>query len=250
MTTEIDNVTDEFSKHELMDRIDCARKMFETLIVDHNAAPLLGEEIDRLHAQFCILSGHALRIRMENSNACNSVGSLDDLKKIVKQYDAVISLNIIPKWTAWHIASMLERVATMGHGEIKGGRLNVLDRLGRVLFTLEIEEEFGRVDKLTLTLDVPRVPQECKAFIEMRFFAAKMANVLEGLIVDNDNKPISSEALSEISKQVDGFYADMAKAGIPAGSVQAKSLFVRSIEQFNSITNPEGAQIESRTNPV
>jgi hypothetical protein len=48
---------------------------------------------------------------------------------------------------------------------------------------------------------------------------------LGGTVVDDGNNAISKEALDEIALQVNEFYAAMAEARIPAGSIRAQRLF-------------------------
>jgi FtsZ-interacting cell division protein ZipA len=98
---------------------------------------------------------------------------------------------------------------------------------GGSLFTLSTNVGVSEAltSRLTLLLDVPCVAPSRDGFGAMAACARSLATRLGGTVVDDGNQPISKAALDEIAGQVNEFYAAMAEAQIPAGSVRAQRLF-------------------------
>lgn len=57
---------DEFSKHELLDRVHTVNMMFDELVVDHPAAALLRKEIDEVAAHLAALYQQAGNVRFDD----------------------------------------------------------------------------------------------------------------------------------------------------------------------------------------
>jgi FtsZ-interacting cell division protein ZipA len=78
---------------------------------------------------------------------------------------------------------------------------------------------------LTLVIDVPRVSNGPAVFDRMMQQAMRMADALNGSVVDDNRAPFGPEAASMIRSQIAQFQSQMAASDLPAGSPQALRLF-------------------------
>lgn len=108
------------------------------------------------------------------------------------------------------------------------------DDEGRLLFTLgnATNAPFTAdnlrsqpVHGLTFLLDVPRVPQGDRQFGAMAEQARRFADSLDGVLVDDNRRPLNDALLATIRRQIGDLQARMSTRGITAGSVQALRLF-------------------------
>lgn len=114
------------------------------------------------------------------------------------------------------------------------GVFSLRDDEGRLLFTLgsannaPITPDNLRSQSLhglTFVLDVPRVPYGDRQFGQMADHARRFAESLDGVLVDDNRRPLSEQLLASIRRQIGDLQARMAARGITAGSVQALRLF-------------------------
>lgn len=109
------------------------------------------------------------------------------------------------------------------------------DEEGRLLFSLQNFEASGFVAEtlrqlsthgLVFLLDVPRVPRGQHAYTLMLDTARRFAEALNGLLVDDNRKPLSEAELLNIRQEyVQKPQAVMEARGIPAGGNLALRLF-------------------------
>ena len=78
---------------------------------------------------------------------------------------------------------------------------------------------------ITFLLDVPRVAQGERAFQQMLEQARRFAEVLPGVLVDDNHQTLSEDSLEPIRRQIAQFQNMMAEQNIPAGSASALRLF-------------------------
>ena len=100
------------------------------------------------------------------------------------------------------------------------GRFTLRDDEGRLLYGLSPRE--GGV---SLTLDVPRVPEFERVFRSMGRFASELAVALGGTLVDDNQNPLNERALEAIGAQLDTVRTNFDAKGIPSGSASALRLF-------------------------
>lgn len=150
-----------------------------------------------------------------------------ELHQFVAEHDAQLSVNIAANGAPWALNTLLAALEKMGFDQRPDGRLMMPDGDGGSLFTLSTNVSVSETmtSRLTLLLDVPCVAPARDGFGAMAACARSLATRLSGTVVDDGNQPISKLALDEISGQVHEFYAAMAEAQIPAGSLRAQRLF-------------------------
>jgi hypothetical protein len=114
------------------------------------------------------------------------------------------------------------------------GRFHLADAAGETLYTLgNSGVELFDADSLralvtrgvTLSLDVPNVPQGPAVFDAMVAGARHLAQELGGELVDAQRAPLTDEMIAAIRAKIEEIQARMAEQGIVAGSVRAQRLF-------------------------
>lgn len=150
-----------------------------------------------------------------------------ELHQFVAEHDAQLSVNILANGAPWAINTLLAALEKQGFDVRPDGRLVMPDGEGGSLFTLSTNVSVADTitSRLTLLLDVPCVAPARDGFGAMAACARSLATRLGGTVVDDGDQAISKPALDEIAGQVSEFYAAMAEAQIPAGSLRAQRLF-------------------------
>ena len=175
-----------------------------------------------------------LRAIADNLNAHPDIPDMNkvmvharELHHFVAEHDAQLSVNIAANGAPWALNTLLAALEKMGFDQRPDGRLMMPDGDGGSLFTLSTNVSVSETmtSRLTLLLDVPCVAPSRDGFGAMAACARSLATRLGGTVVDDGSQPISKLALDEISGQVSEFYAAMAEAQIPAGSMRAQRLF-------------------------
>ncbi|HWU97360.1 MAG TPA: cell division protein ZipA C-terminal FtsZ-binding domain-containing protein [Oxalicibacterium sp.] len=149
------------------------------------------------------------------------------LHHFVNEYDAKLSVNVQSNGAPWSVTTLLAALERQGFDVRPEGRLVMPDGDGGVLFSLSTNVTLAEetTNRLTLLLDVPVVSPARDGFGAMIACARSLSSRLDGTVVDDGSQPLADAALSEISGQLEAFYADMEAADIPAGSTRALRLF-------------------------
>lgn len=149
------------------------------------------------------------------------------LHQFVNEHDAQLGVNIASRGAPWAISTLLAALERQGFDVRPDGRLVMQDGDSGILFSLSTNVTLAEesTSRLTLLLDVPRVARERDGFNAMVACARMLAARLDGQVVDDEGQPLSDAALADIAEQVEGFYQDMDRCQIPAGSVRALRLF-------------------------
>ena len=78
---------------------------------------------------------------------------------------------------------------------------------------------------IVLLLDVPRVADPVRVFDHMRMAAKRMTQTLEGVLVDDNRRPLNDASLAAIRTQVQTTAAALSEANIDPGGARAVRLF-------------------------
>lgn len=114
------------------------------------------------------------------------------------------------------------------------GRFVRCDDEGQVLYVLINQEASGfsvesmktlSTHGVTFLLDVPRVAHGERVFNQMVDLARRFADVMHGVLVDDNRRPLSEAALEPIRRQVGQYQALMAVRNLPAGGPLAQRMF-------------------------
>ncbi|MBS1169679.1 MAG: zipA [Burkholderiaceae bacterium] len=150
------------------------------------------------------------------------------LRQFVIDHDVKLGINVRSNGAPWAIGTLLTALERQGFDVRPDGRFEMLDADGMPLFTLTTNETVAAeyTPRLTLLLDVPRVSLNQNGFDAMIACARTLVKRLDGTIVDDSDQRLTDEVLQDIANQVNAFYEDMELAGIAAGSVRARRLFI------------------------
>ena len=88
----------------------------------------------------------------------------------------------------------------------------------------EVPEDTALRD-ITLSLDVPQVPQSEWAFARLCESAIALAKAMGGVIIDDNGTPIRPEAMDAINTDLETLYTTLETRDLAAGSVLARRLF-------------------------
>lgn len=114
----------------------------------------------------------------------------------------------------------------------EGGRLAWLTDSGATRFTMSRSDGVGfgdgisTVDRLVLLLDVPRSPEDPRAFGRMVDVGRDVAARLQAELVDDQGKPVVDGMATGIDAQLQTLFRQLDQAGLPAGSERAQRVFV------------------------
>ena len=79
--------------------------------------------------------------------------------------------------------------------------------------------------RLSLVLDVPRVPAASRAFERMLEVSHQLAKALDATVVDDNRARLTEAGVKVIRQQLRNVHAAMEAHGIPAGGALASRLF-------------------------
>jgi hypothetical protein len=160
----------------------------------------------------------------------------DALDRFCADLDVQIGLTILKSELGQIAGTRLRGVA-----EAAGFRLNAAghfehaqEETGAALFTLQnYKQEPFSVESLrkmttpgvVFLLDVPRVVDPVRVFDQMRMAAKRMTQTLEGVLVDDNRRPLTDTSLAAIRAQVQATATALREAHIDPGGPRALRLF-------------------------
>ena len=157
-----------------------------------------------------------------------------ELDEFCASVDIQIGINVISNgnlFAGTKIRALAEAAGMLIDGN---GRFVRADDDGNILYVLLNQEAAGfsaesmksmSTHGLTFVLDVPTVAHGDRVFNQMVELAKRFADVLKGVLVDDNRRPLPDTALSPIRQQIAQYQATMAARKLPAGGNLAKRLF-------------------------
>ena len=190
------------------------------------------EQFLRLGAQV----GSEMAAKCDVPDAEDAAHRAEELDSFCADLDVQIGLTIV-KGDLGQIAGTRLR----GVAEASGFRLTpaghfdyVQDETGKTLYSLQnFKQEPFTVEGLrTLSipgvvflLDVPRVAEPVRVFDQMRLVAKRMTQTFEGVLVDDNRRPLNDASLAAIREQVQATAEALRAAHIDPGGPRAMRLF-------------------------
>jgi ZipA, C-terminal FtsZ-binding domain len=160
----------------------------------------------------------------------------EELDRFCADLDVQIGLTILKSELGQIAGTRLRGVA-----EASGFRLSATghfeyaqEETGAVLYTIQnYKQEPFTIESLRRTttpgivfiLDVPRVADPVRVFDQMRMVAKRMTQTLEGVLVDDNRRPITDTSLTAIRAQVQATATGLREAHIDPGGPRALRLF-------------------------
>ena len=149
--------------------------------------------------------------------------------------DIEIAVNVVGKsGVTFAVTKVRGLVESNGLVALDSGEYVMRDELGRVLYTLRnfdpaeppgIKRAGGYLSGLTFALDVPRTPDATRTFERMFMVVMKIADVLQGEVVDDNRKVLTAASRKVIADTITTITAQMEAKGVAAGSATALRLY-------------------------
>jgi len=148
--------------------------------------------------------------------------------------DIQIGINVISQGQAFQGTKLRALAEAAGMTIDSGKRFVRRDEDGNVLYVLLNQDASGFSSEtmktmsthgLTFLLDVPCVAHGDRVFNQMVDQARRFADVLHGVLVDDNRRPLSESALEPIRKQIGQYQTMLAAQHLPAGSPLTQRLF-------------------------
>jgi hypothetical protein len=205
------------------------------LLLANRAGPVSRAELDsfqRLVFEVAAALG-APNVRIDPAAEADRAEALD---RFCADLDVQIGLTILKSELGQIAGTRLRGVA-----EAAGFRINAAghfehaqEETGSAMYTLQnYKQEPFSVESLrkmttpgvVFVLDVPRVSDPVRAFDQMRMVAKRMTQTLEGVLVDDNRRPITDASLAAIRAQVQVTATALREAHIDPGGPRALRLF-------------------------
>ena len=149
--------------------------------------------------------------------------------------DIEIVVNVVGKSGVTFAVTKVRGLAeSNGLVATESGEYVMQDDHGRTLYTLRnidpaeppgIKRSTGYLSGLTFAVDVPRTPDAARTFERMFLVVMKIADVLQGEVVDDNRKVLTASGRKVISDTITSITAQMEARGIAAGSATALRLY-------------------------
>jgi hypothetical protein len=205
------------------------------LLLANRAGPVSRAGLDsfqRLVSELAVALG-APNARIDPAAEADRAEALD---RFCADLDVQIGLTILKSELGQIAGTRLRGVA-----EAAGFRINAAghfehaqEETGAAMYTLQnYKQEPFSVESLrrmttpgvVFVLDVPRVSDPVRVFDQMRMTAKRMTQTLEGVLVDDNRRPITDTSLAAIRAQVQVTAAALRDAHIDPGGPRALRLF-------------------------
>lgn len=205
------------------------------LLLANRAGPVSRAKLDsfqRLVSELAVALG-APNARIDPAAEADRAEALD---RFCADLDVQIGLTILKSELGQIAGTRLRGVA-----EAAGFRINAAghfehaqEETGAAMYTLQnYKQEPFSVESLrrmttpgvVFVLDVPRVSDPVRVFDQMRMTAKRMTQTLEGVLVDDNRRPITDTSLAAIRAQVQVTAAALRDAHIDPGGPRALRLF-------------------------
>ncbi|MCK6412628.1 MAG: cell division protein ZipA C-terminal FtsZ-binding domain-containing protein [Azonexus sp.] len=165
----------------------------------------------------------------------NVLAQAAEVDRFCAAVDLEIGINLISRGLPFSGTKIRALAEASGMALGLNGLFTRYDEEGRAQFSLQNYEtaQFSldnirgiSTHGLTFLLDVPRVTNGERVFMQMTELAKRFADALQGALVDDNRQPLGEPQLEHIRREFIGKpQAAMASFGLPAGSPQALRLF-------------------------
>lgn len=167
----------------------------------------------------------------QRQTALDAAKTLDEFCASV---DIQIGINVVATGSLFPGTKIRALAEAAGMLIDDSGRFVRADDDGNILYVLVNQEAAGfspdamksmTTHGLTFLLDVPTVSHGDRVFNQIVDLAKRFADVLKGVLVDDNRRPLPDGALEPIRRQISQYQSSMAGQKLPAGSRLTKRLF-------------------------
>ena len=172
----------------------------------------------------------------EFDDMLDAVKRARELDEFAATHDALITLCLRAKGTAWSANFVQQSAASLGFvpGQVPG-RMVKLHASREPLVALPFEAQAamaapGDVQQqalsiATLVLDVPQAPQVLQPLTALKESAAALARKLDAAITDEEGRPLTDDTWLALSGQLSGLYEALERKGLTAGHAAARRVY-------------------------
>ena len=151
--------------------------------------------------------------------------SAKELDALAAQSDILLGMNIVFDQQTWSWPHIESALTQRGYRMVPQGYAFEYLVDGKPVFRTGTFARQAPIGQITFLLEVPVVAQHLRPFELMLNEAADVAQTLQGRLVDDNGVHLTENSVYVIRQQLDSLYAELDKAGIPAGSGTALRLF-------------------------
>ncbi len=151
--------------------------------------------------------------------------SAKELDALAAQSDILLGMNIVFDQQTWSWPHIESALTQRGYRMVPQGYAFEYLVDGKPVFRTGTFARQAPIGQITFLLEVPVVAQHLRPFELMLNEAADVAQALQGRLVDDNGVHLTENSVYVIRQQLDSLYAQLDKAGIPAGSGTALRLF-------------------------
>lgn len=144
------------------------------------------------------------------------------LDQICARVDVQMGLSVAVPENMFNLSALQTLLESEGLTPRPDGKYAWLDEAGRMLFVVAVNVA---TPQFSFLLDLPRVPADSQPYARMTEKAKLLAAKTNGMVVDDNQRPLSEQGLQSIGQQLEVLYEEMRHAEIPAGSALAIRLF-------------------------
>lgn len=166
----------------------------------------------------------------------DAVARARELDAFASEHDAQLSVTLRARQTAWSAGYVQQNAARLGFvaGVLPGrmvlpasvgGQPPVLGLQYDAQAALAEDPAQTAIRDMMLSLDVAQVARSEQPYVRLREAATRLAEVMDGLITDDNGQPLSSDAMDLIGAELENLYDRLDERELSAGSPLARRLF-------------------------
>ncbi len=159
-----------------------------------------------------------------------------ELDQFASTHDAQLGFTLRAVQAAWSPGYVQQHAARLGFvagalpGRMvlpgaEGGQAPLLSLMFDTQAALADDPEQTALREVSLLLDVAHVPQVEQPYQRMRELATQLAQTMDGVITDDQGRPLPTQALDNIGTDLQTLYQALAERDLHAGSALARRLF-------------------------
>ncbi len=165
-----------------------------------------------------------------------AVARARELDQFASTHDAQLSFTLRAVNAAWSPGYLQQNAARLGFvpGLIPGrmvlpsatvGMPPILGLGFDAQAALAEDPDQSALRSVTLTLDVSQVERAEQPFVRMREAAAALAHAMDGVVTDDEARPLARDAMDVIGSELEQLYDTLDARDLSAGSALARRLF-------------------------
>lgn len=166
----------------------------------------------------------------------DEVARARELDSFASMHDAQLSMSLRARNTAWSPGYVQQNAARLGFvgGAMPGrmllpasvpGQPPVLGLVYDALAALAEDPAQSAIREVSLSLDVAHVDRAEQPFTRMREAVQRLADTMEGVVIDDNGQPLTAQAMDLIGAELEKLYDTLDARELSAGSVLARRLF-------------------------